>query len=260
MQTNTLWTLSIVSSIKSSNFYLLLINTLYPASFHLCVELMEKHIPTNVKQGVPMLMWTVKGHVLAVLDVTMVRATFLSMDKLTQRMTASLVPASVKMDNVIHSVVLLILVLPNLQLDVRTAMEKFGRMEMHLRKTVTVAHVIAGEENVLPIAQLWHVFLDVKIVMAQFGGADKHLWKTVTIAHVFAMEENVMLNVQGGYVRLQDVKTVTARFGQTDKHLMLMMAVTVALVIAMNENAMLFARRCYVHLHPLVVRIVKAML
>ena len=47
------------------------------------VELMEKHMPTNVKQGVQMLMWTVKGYVLAVLVVTMVRATFLSMDKLT---------------------------------------------------------------------------------------------------------------------------------------------------------------------------------
>ena len=74
------------------------------------------------------------------------------------------------------------------------------------------------------------------------------------------MEENVMLNVQGRYVHNLDVKTVTATFGQTDKHLMLMMAVTVALVIAMNENVMHFARRCYVHLHPLVVRIVMAML
>ena len=251
-----------------------------------------------------MLMWTVKGHVLAVLVVTMVRATFLSMDKLTQRMTAALVPASVKMDNVIHSVMLLILVLPNPQLDVRTAMEKFGRMEIHLRKTVTVASVVAGEENVLRVAHLWHVLLDVKIVMAQFGQMDKHLWKTVTIAHVFAMEENVMLNVQGGYVHLLDVKTVTAtfgqmdkhlwktvtiahvfameenvmlivqrgyvhlldvktvtaKFGQTDKHLMLMMAVTVVLVFVMKENAMHFVLRCYVHLHPLVVRIVMAML
>ena len=258
MQTNTLWTLSIVSSIKSSNFYLLLINTLYPASFHLCVELMEKHMPTNVKQGVPMLMWTVKGHVLAVLDVTMVRATFLSMDKLTQRMTASLVPASVKMDNVIHSVVLLILVHPNPQLDVRTAMEKFGRMEIHLRKTVTVAFVVAGEKNVLPVAHLWHVLLDVKIEMAQFGRTDKHLWKTVTIAHVFAMEENVMLNVQGRYVHNLDVKTVTAKFGQTDKHLW--KTVTIALVFAMGENVMLNVQGGYVHLHPLVVRIVMAML
>ena len=102
------------------------------------VELMEKHMPTNVKQGVQMLMWTVKGYVLAVLVVTMVRATFLSMDKLTQRMTVALVPASVKMDNAIPSVVLLILVL----LDVKTVTGPFGRMVNHLWQMMAVTHAI----------------------------------------------------------------------------------------------------------------------
>ena len=92
-------------------------------------------------------------------------------------------------------------------LDVKTVMAKFGQTDKHLMlmMAVTVALVIAMNENVMHFAQRCYVHLHplvVRIVMAKFGQTDKHLWKTVTIALVFAMGENVMLNVQGGYVHL----------------------------------------------------------
>ena len=74
-----------------------------------------------------------------------------------------------------------------------------------LMMAVTVALVIAMNENAMDFAQRCYVHLHplvVRIVIAKFGQMDKHLWKTVTIAHVFATEENVMLNVQRGYVHL----------------------------------------------------------
>ena len=72
----------------------------------------------------------------------------------------------------------------------KTVTAKFGSMVKHLKKTVTIAHVFAMEENVMLNVQRGYVHnLDVKTVTATFGRTDKHLMlmMAVTVAHAFAM-------------------------------------------------------------------------